>query len=102
MSLGFGRVTKPRPLQAKSPPAAMRHQCARPSGVTGLRRGAAAGLRSPSAIGPAGGLQGVRIARSSGKTQLDQAAIATVQSAAPFPPPAAGVNPTFSIQIYFH
>jgi protein TonB len=44
----------------------------------------------------------VRIARSSGKAQLDQAAIATVQRAAPFPPPPAGVNPTFSIQIYFH
>ena len=44
----------------------------------------------------------MRIARSSGKAKLDQAAIATVQSAAPFPPPPAGVNPTFSIQIYFH
>ena len=52
-------------------------------------------------IGPAGGLQGMRIVRSSGKPQLDQAAIATVRSAAPFPAPPAGVNPTFSIQIFF-
>ena len=80
----------------------MRHQCARPSGVTGPRPVAAGGPRSLSASALPEELQGVRIARSSGKAKLDQAAIATVQSAAPFPPPPAGVNPTFSIQIYFH
>ncbi|MGA8436370.1 MAG: TonB family protein [Methyloceanibacter sp.] len=52
-------------------------------------------------MGPAGGLQGLKVVRSSGKPQLDQAAIATVRSAAPFPPPPAGANPNFSIQIYF-
>jgi protein TonB len=52
-------------------------------------------------IGPAGGLQGVQIVRSSGKPALDQAAIATVRSAAPFPPPPPGAKSTFSIQIYF-
>jgi protein TonB len=53
------------------------------------------------AIGPAGGITGLRIARSSGKPSLDQAAIATVRSAAPFPPPPVGVNSAFSIQISF-
>ena len=53
------------------------------------------------AIGPAGGLRMARISRSSGKPQLDQAALATVRSAAPFPPPPQGAKSTYSIQIYF-
>jgi protein TonB len=46
-------------------------------------------------------LQGVRVVRSSGKQAADRAAIATVRAAAPFPQPPAGINNTFSIQIYF-
>jgi protein TonB len=53
------------------------------------------------AIGPAGGIRTARISRSSGKTQLDQAALASVRSAAPFPPPPQGAKSTYSIQIYF-
>ena len=53
------------------------------------------------AIGPAGGIRAARISRSSGKTQLDQAALASVRSAAPFPPPPQGAKSTYSIQIYF-
>jgi protein TonB len=53
------------------------------------------------AIGPAGGIRAARVSRSSGKTQLDQAALATVRSAAPFPPPPQGAKSTYSIQIYF-
>lgn len=52
-------------------------------------------------IGPAGGIQGARISRSSGKPQLDQAALASVRNAAPFPPPPQGAKSTYSIQIYF-
>jgi len=53
------------------------------------------------AIGPAGGLQSLRINRSSGKAQLDQAALASVRNAAPFAPPPAGIRPSYSIQIFF-
>lgn len=54
------------------------------------------------AIGPGGGLRSLRISRSSGKAPLDQAALASVRNAAPFPPPPAGVNPAYTIQIFFH
>ena len=53
------------------------------------------------AIGPFGGLQSLRISRSSGKAQLDQAALASVRNAAPFAPPPSGTNPSYSIQIFF-
>jgi protein TonB len=53
------------------------------------------------AIGPAGGIRAARISRSSGRSQLDQAALASVRSAAPFPPPPQGAKSTYSIQIYF-
>ena len=52
-------------------------------------------------IGPGGGLGGVRIGRSSGNTKIDQLALATVRSAAPFPPPPSGAA-SFSIRIDFH
>jgi protein TonB len=54
------------------------------------------------AVGPAGGLRGVRISRSSGNSRLDQMAVAAVRSAAPFPAPPLGSGPrTYSIQIFF-
>jgi protein TonB len=52
-------------------------------------------------VGPGGGLQAARITRSSGKPQLDQAALSTVRSAAPFPAPPPGAKASYSIQIYF-
>jgi protein TonB len=52
-------------------------------------------------IGPAGALRSASISRSSGKAQLDQAALASVRNAAPFPPPPQGAKSTYSIQIYF-
>ena len=101
MSLGFGRAAAAHPA---SKVASGRYAVSVRAAIGRHRPAAGGGGRATVAfsIGPAGGLQGVRIARSSGKAQLDQAAIATVQRAAPFPPPPAGVNPTFSIQIYFH
>jgi periplasmic protein TonB len=102
MSLGFGRVTKPTAPAGK---ASSGYYAASVRAAIGRHRPAPRGSGSAVvafAIGPAGGITGLRIARSSGKTQLDQAAIATVRSAAPFPPPPAGVNPAFSIQIFFH
>ncbi|MGC1347142.1 MAG: TonB family protein [Methyloceanibacter sp.] len=101
MSLGFGRAAAAHPASKVT----SGHYAASVRAAIGRHRPAARGGGRATvafSIGPAGGLQGVRIARSSGKAKLDQAAIATVQSAAPFPPPPAGVNPTFSIQIYFH
>ena len=102
MSLGFGRITKPTAPASKvssgryaaSVRAAIGHHWPAP-------RGSGSAVVA-FAIGPAGGITGLHLARSSGNTQLDQAAIATVRSAAPFPPPPAGVNPAFSIQIFFH
>jgi protein TonB len=54
------------------------------------------------AVGPAGGLRGVRISRSSGNARLDQMAVAAVRGAAPFPAPPLGSGlRTYSIQIFF-
>jgi periplasmic protein TonB len=51
-------------------------------------------------IGAGGGLDGVTIGTSSGNARIDQLALATVRSAAPFPPPPSGVA-SFSIRINF-
>ncbi len=53
-------------------------------------------------IGPMGALRGVSVARSSGNSQLDQAAVSAVRSAAPFPAPPSGAGQTYSLPIYFH
>ncbi len=53
-------------------------------------------------IGPMGALRGVSVARSSGNSQLDQAALSAVRSAAPFPAPPSGAGQTYSLPIYFH
>lgn len=50
-------------------------------------------------IGGNGGLAGVSIARSSGSSALDRAAVRMIQRAAPFPPPPAGARTSFSINI---
>lgn len=46
-----------------------------------------------------GGLSSVSLARSSGATALDQAALQLVRGAGPFPRPPAGAQRSFSIQI---
>jgi protein TonB len=53
------------------------------------------------AIGPAGGLRSARISGSSGDTRLDQMALQTVRSAAPFPPPPNPATASYTIRIYF-
>jgi protein TonB len=53
-------------------------------------------------VGPMGALRGVSVARSSGNSQLDQAAVSAVRSAAPFPAPPSGAGQTYSLPIYFH
>jgi periplasmic protein TonB len=101
MSLGFGRIAKPSSPASK---VSSGLYAASVRAAIGRHRPAARGAGSTTvafSIGPAGGITGLRVARSSGKAELDQAAIATVRSAAPFPPPPAGANPAFSIQIYF-
>jgi protein TonB len=100
MSLGFGRAAA-RPGAGK---VSSGRYAANVRAAIGRHRPSVRGGGSAIvafSIGPAGGLQGVQIVRSSGKPALDQAAIATVRSAAPFPPPPPGVKSTFSIQIYF-
>jgi protein TonB len=101
MSLGFGLAAAARPAAGKvsSGRYAANVRAAIGRHRPGVRGGGSATVAFN--IGPAGGLQGVQIVRSSGKPALDQAAIATVRSAAPFPPPPPGVKSTFSIQIYF-
>ena len=53
------------------------------------------------AIGPGGGLKSVRVSGSSGDSQLDQMALATVRNAAPFPPPPNPASASYTIRIYF-
>ena len=101
MSLGLGRAAAARSAAGKvsSGRYAANVRAAIGRHRPGVRGGGSATVAF--SIGPSGGLQGVQIARSSGKSALDQAAIATVRSAAPFPPPPPGVKSTFSIQVYF-
>jgi protein TonB len=51
-------------------------------------------------IGENGGLRGVKLGRSSGNQRIDQLALQTVRSAAPYPPPPAGVA-TYTIRVDF-
>jgi protein TonB len=53
------------------------------------------------AIGATGTLGAVRIARSSGNARIDQLALQTVRSAAPFPRPPSG-SASYTIRIDFH
>lgn len=46
-----------------------------------------------------GGLAAVGIARSSGSAQLDQVALQQIRRAAPFPPPPAGAQRSFTLRI---
>jgi protein TonB len=53
------------------------------------------------AIGGNGALRGLKIGRSSGNARIDQLALATVRSAAPFAPPPSG-SASYTIRIDFH
>ncbi|HET7442694.1 MAG TPA: TonB family protein [Terriglobales bacterium] len=53
-------------------------------------------------IGPAGALRFVRVSRSSGNARLDQLALTTVHTAAPFPPPPVSGAAAYTIRIDFH
>ena len=100
MSLGFGRAAAKQPAGKVS----SSRYAANVRAAIGRHRprvGSEGSATVAFSIGPGGGLQGVQIVRSSGKPAADQAAIATVRAAAPFPPPPPGVKSTFSIQIYF-
>jgi protein TonB len=50
-------------------------------------------------IAPGGRLAGVSLARSSGSSALDRAALRLVRAAAPFPPPPQGARRRFSIEV---
>jgi protein TonB len=52
-------------------------------------------------IGAGGGLRSIKVSGSSGDSQLDQMAIATVRGAAPFPPPPDPASASYTIRIYF-
>ena len=99
MALGFGRKAATAAGKVSSGRYAANVRAA--IGRHRPRTGGGGSATVAFSIGPGGGLQGVRIVRSSGRQAADQAAIATVRAAAPFPPPPAGINNTFSIQIYF-
>ena len=53
------------------------------------------------AIGASGAVRSARISRSSGKPPLDQAALAIVRKAAPFPRPTRGGQTAYTITINF-
>jgi periplasmic protein TonB len=53
------------------------------------------------AIGGNGALRGLKVGRSSGNARIDQLALATVRSAAPFAPPPSG-SASYTIRIDFH
>lgn len=50
-------------------------------------------------ISSGGGLAGVSVSRSSGSSDLDNAAIQVIQRAAPFPAPPAGAQTRFTVEI---
>jgi periplasmic protein TonB len=53
-------------------------------------------------IGPAGALRFVRVSRSSGNARLDELALRTVRTAAPFPSPPVSGAAAYTIRIDFH
>ncbi len=105
MTLGFGLL---KPKTAPAPHARGKGSRAYGAVVRGAvgrhkPRGVGRGRVTVTfSIGPMGALRGVSVARSSGNSKLDQAAVAAVRSAAPFPAPPSGAGQTYSLPIYFH
>jgi TonB family protein len=62
--------------------------------------GASGSVTVSFAIGASGSLRNARVARSSGKALLDQAALAIIRQGAPFPPPP-GSGKNYTIRIDF-
>lgn len=102
--MGLAPADKPVPTQVPT---------ARPSGAAYsssvwsalARHKPRAGQRGSTtvvfAIGGNGTLRGLKVGRSSGNARIDQLALATVRSAAPFPPPPSG-SASYTIRIDFH
>jgi periplasmic protein TonB len=102
--MGLAPADKPVPTQVPT---------ARPSGAAYsssvwsalARHKPRAGQRGSTtvvfAIGPSGALRGLKVGRSSGNARIDQLALATVRSAAPFPPPPSG-GASYTIRIDLH
>ena len=102
--MGLAPADKPVPTQVPT---------ARPSGAAYsssiwsalARHKPKAGQRGSTtvvfAIGGNGALRGLKVGRSSGNARIDQLALATVRSAAPFPPPPSG-SASYTIRIDFH
>lgn len=102
--MGLAPADKPVPTQVPT---------ARPSGAAYsssvwsalARHKPRAGQRGSTtvvfAIGGNGALRGLKVGRSSGNARIDQLALATVRSAAPFPPPPSG-SASYTIRIDFH
>jgi TonB family protein len=93
---------------ARSSPARASPSLANAAYATNVRRaldrnkprsvGASGSVTVSFAIGASGSLRNARVARSSGKAPLDQAALAIIRQAAPFsPPPGSGQNYTITI-----
>jgi protein TonB len=100
MTLGVAK----QPARPASPLGARSYAGKVHAAIARHRRGSKGGSGSATvtfSIGPAGGLRSASISRSSGRRELDQAALASVRSAAPFPPPPPGAKSTYSIKIYF-
>jgi protein TonB len=103
-AMGLAPADKPVPTQVPT---------ARPSGAAYsssvwsalARHKPRAGQRGTTtvvfAIGGNGALRGLKVGRSSGNARIDQLALATVRSAAPFPPPPSG-SASYTIRIDFH
>ena len=90
MSLGFGR--KPAPAAGKVSSGRYAAQCAGGHRASSATVGGGGSATVAFSIGPAGGLQGVRIVRSSGKRRRPGGDRHGAE-AAPFPPPPAGDQP---------
>ena len=93
---------------ARSSPAKASRSLANATYATNVRRaldrnkpksvGASGSVTVSFAIGASGSLRNARVARSSGKPPLDQAALAIIRQAAPFSPPrGSGQNYTITI-----
>jgi len=52
-------------------------------------------------ISGSGGLRSARVARSSGNSRLDRAAVATARRAAPYPAPPGGGSFSFTVSLRY-
>jgi TonB family protein len=69
--------------------------------ASALRRGAKGTAKIGFRIDKSGGLETVSLLRSSGQADLDSEGVALVRRASPFPPPPAGTQRSFAIDVAF-